>query len=613
MLLTFALVAPSPLAPSPIALSPIALSAAAQEPAAAASPSTAVAPAPTPAPVHTPPSGCALYAEWRDPAATARAFAEHAVAAPLLAQLLATVRAENPDVENLATFLGTHFQGSASDELARLAGDGLALWVTIEQEQKQGVTLAFVAPDASTGEARRAALMGALEAFAGAPGALATPTETFANARLWALGEELFLLATDTNTYVSTSRRALEPLIEKKRVPRGRRALERLLSTHAARAHGQDMFVWLDMGLVATAASMTGATPDGDEPLSQVAALLELGRDPQMQSLVGPGICHLADGESWSLGLALRGEDLDLTLASDGLASQPATLPRVDAPTAVAGGDANAAHMLLYRDFATLLRERAVLFDAERLGDIAQQVAEFELLLGGLSLEEDVLPHLSPWMEVVSRPLTYAGVPRPEMQLPAAALIMRVEGAPNLGHQLDASFQSLVAIANIERTQNGEPAMVMQLGRDGDQTWTAARFLPPGPDEPVDARYNLMPAAALVGDHWILATHEELLRDLFDEVRGQGPVSGAAPTSGARVERFAIDGPRLADLARPQLDALALANALNEGKTREQARADMEGLVWILEQTRASGAMSYEGASIVVRMSLDFTTAGGPR
>jgi hypothetical protein len=600
MLLTFALVALSPLV---------------QEPANAApsTPSTAsVAPL---APVHTPPSGCALYAEWRAPDATARAFAEHAVAAPLLAQLLATVRAENPDVDGLATFLANHFQGSASDELARLAGDGLALWVTIEQEQKQGVTLALVAPDAATGEARRAALMGALEAFAGAPGALATPTETFASARMWVLDEELFVLATDTNTYVSTSRRALEPLIEKKRVPRGRRALERLVATHAARAAGQDMFVWLDMGLVATAAAMTGATPEGDEPLARVAALLELGRDPQMQSLLGPGACHLADGESWSLGIALRGEDLDLTLASDGLASQPVTLPRVGAPAPVAGGVANAAHMLLYRDFATLLRERAVLFDATRLGDIAQQVAQFELLLGGLSLEEDVLPHLSPWLEVVSRPLAFDGVPRPEMQLPAAALIVRVEGAPNLGHQLDASFQSLVAIANIERTQNGEPAMVMQLGRDGDQTWTAARFLPPGPDEPVDARYNLMPAAALVGDHWILATHEELLRDLFDEVRAAGPVTGAAPatTDGARVERFALDGPQLAELARPQLDALALANALNEGKTREQARADMEGLVWILERTRARGAMSYEGASIVVRMELDFTTSGGPR
>jgi hypothetical protein len=574
----------------------------AQEPAA---------PAPL-APVHLPPSGCVAYAQWRDPARTVGTFAEHEVLTPLLAQLVTTMRAENPDVEKLVTFLGTHFEDSASAELARLAGDGLALWVTIEQEQQPGVTFALVSNDAATGEMRRAALFGAVEAFVEAPGALATPTETFATGDLWVLDESLFVFATPTNLYVSTARRPLEPFIEPKRTARGRRALERLVAAHTARAADQDMWVWLDMGALTTVATMSGAAADSGEPLSNVVKLIELARDPQAQSLLGPGVCNLADGASWSLGIAAHGLDVDVTLASDELASQPPTLPRTSAPAPLATGGHNVAHAVLHRDFATLLRERESLFAAQDLGDVAQQIAQIELLLGGLSLEEDVLPHLSPWMEVTSRTLTFANSPRPEMQLPAAALIVRVEDAPNLGQQLDAAFQSIVAIGNIERTQSGQPGMIMQLGRDGDQTWTTAKYFAPGEGEPIDAKFNLMPAAALVGDHWVIATHEELLIDLFDELR-----AGAAPTTGtsagARVERLAIDGPLLAELGRPQLDALALANALNEGKTREQAREDMEGLVWLLERTRAVGTLTYEENAIAVRLALSFEDVGGPR
>jgi hypothetical protein len=569
------------------------------------------APAPL-APVHLPPSGCLAYAEWRAPAHTVGTFAEHAVLTPLLAQFFASVRAENPDVDELATFLGTHFAGSASDELARLAGDGIAMWVTVEQEQQPGVTFALVSKDAATGEARRAALFGAVEAYFGSQGTIGAPTEEYPTGRLWMLDESLFVFATPTNLYVSTARRPLEPFIEPKRTARGRRALERLSAAHAARAAHQDMWAWLDMGALTTVATMSGATADSGEPLSNVVKLIELTRNPQAQSLLGPGVCNLADGASWSLGIAARGLDVDVTLASDGLASQPPTMPQVGAPAPLATGGHNVAHAVLHRDFATLLRERETLFDAQDLGDVAQQIAQIELLLGGLSLEEDVLPHLSPWMEITSRTLAFANSPRPDMQLPAAALIVRVQDAPNLGQQLDAAFQGIVALANIERTQAGQAGMVMQLGRDGDQTWTAARWMAPGDGEPVDMKFNFMPAAALVGDHWVVATHEELLVDLFDELK-----AGAAPTTGAvntaRVERLAIDGPVLADLARPQLDALALANALNEGKTREQARADMEGLVWILERTRAEGTLTYEENAIAVRLALSFEDVGGPR
>lgn len=561
-------------------------------------------------PVHTPPMGCLAYIEWRTPQATVAAIEGHEVLGPVLGELARQVLGENEDLEGLLAALSNEGE-SFTDTLARLAGDGLAVWVTFEQFAPV-FSLALPAADAEAGAARRSELLRSLERLADAPGALATPSESTDGVDVWALGDALFVVGKGADTYLSNSRNALSPLIVERRSVRGRRALERLTETHALRAAGSDLFAWIDIGAINALSGLAGGVLPTEGPAALLTTLTELPGNPQAQSLLGPGISRLAEGRSWSLRANVRGERVEVQLASDGIKTPSVLAPLSAAPAPVAmGSGVNTAHAQVYRDFGSMLTQRETLFAGRELAGIAMTVSQLELFLGGLTLQDDVLPAVSPWMEVVSRTIDFGDTPRPDLRLPAAALVLRVAREGAIGEHLDAAFQGLISVTNIGRAETGEPPLRLVLGRDGDRTWTAARFPTPAEGAPVDAIHNLVPAAALVGDHWILASHEELLVELMDEMTdaaASATSTGTTTGAGALREHARISGAPLARLAAPQLDALALMQSLEDGTSREEALEDLEGLVWILERTDADVTIDHAPDAVVVTAHLEFPT-----
>jgi hypothetical protein len=561
--------------------------------------------------VHTPPMGCLAYVEWRAPQDTVATIDEHEVLGPVLGELARQVLGENADLESLFTALSNEGE-SAADMLARLGGDGLALWLTFEQFAPV-FSFALPAADAEAGAARRTELLQTLERMVEAPGVLATPSESIDGVDVWALGDAFFVVGKGANTYVSNSRGALEPLIVERRSVRGKRALERLTRTHALRADGAELFAWVDIGAIKTLANLAGGALGSEGPAALLTDLLALPGDPQSQSLLGPGLSRLVEGKSWSLRANVSGERVELQLASDEIESSSPLAPTEPAPApAVTNVDTNTAHAQIYRDFLSMLAQRETLFDAPELAGIAMMVSQLELFLGGLTLEDDVLPAVSPWMELVSRTLEFSDTPRPDLRLPGAAIILHVGADGAIGEHLDAAFQGLIAVTNIGRAETGEPPLRLVLGRAGERTWTSARFPTPAEGAPIDAIHNFVPAAALVGDRWILASHEELLIALMDEIAPKAGSDGSAAgtTTGVRTirEHLAINGLSLARLALPQLDALALMQSLEDGISREAAREDLEGLVWILERTNADVTVDHAPDAVVVSAHLEFPT-----
>ncbi|QDU86103.1 hypothetical protein Pla163_32520 [Planctomycetes bacterium Pla163] len=559
--------------------------------------------------VHTPPMGCLAYVEWRAPQDTVATIAGHEVLGPMVGELARQALGENADLEALFAALANEGESTA-DMLARLGGDGLALWLTFEQFAPV-FSLALPAADAEAGAARRIELLHSLERMVEAPGALATPSESIEGVDVWALGDAFFVVGKGANTYVSNSRNALEPLIVERRSVRGRRALERLTETHARRASGSDLFAWVDIGAINALAGLAGGALPTEGPGAILTTLTELPGNPRAQSLLGPGITRLAEGRSWSLRANVDRQSVELQLASDGIATPSALAPTTPAPAPVVMGTGpNTAHAQVYRDFGSMLAQRDTLFAGPELAGIAMTVSQLELFLGGLTLEDDVLPAVSPWMELVGRTLAFADTPRPDLRLPGAAIVLHVGTDGAIGEHLDAAFQGLIAVTNVGRAETGEPPLRMVLGRDGERTWTSARFPTPAEGAPVDAIHNFVPAAALVGEHWILATHEELLIDLMDEIAAEKASDGAAigTTTGARPvrEHLTITGVPLARLAKPQLDALALMASLENGTSREAEREDLEGLVWILERTDADVTIDHAADAVVVSARLHF-------
>ena len=70
--------------------------------------------------------------------------------------------------------------------------------------------------------------------------------------------------------------------------------------------------------------------------------------------------------------------------------------------------------------------------------------------------------------------------------------------------------------------------------------------------------------------------------------------------------------PALAAMVAPQLDALALMQALEDGVPREEAYEDLLGLVWLLERTSATAEVRYADEAVVLGIDLDFVRAAAP-
>jgi|GEM_PF-4079313 len=560
--------------------------------------------------VQKPPTGCLAYAEWRRPQDTLAIVEEHEVLAPLLGEFARQALGEEAELAALVDALSVEGEAT-STTLARVCGDGVSAWLAFEQFEPV-VCFALPADDEAEGETRRGALLRAIEQVAGVPtGALDGAAETVGDALVWDFDGELCVVGKGRMTYLSNSRRALDAVVEPRRLVRGRRALERLETAHAARSDGSNLYAWVDMGAISALAGLAGGALGDEGPGALLAQLQELPRDPQAQSLLGPGIANLARGRSWSLTLEVAPATLSVELASDGVEGLGGLEPHGPAPRPRANA-ADLGHALVHRDLATMLREREALFDAPKLADIAMTVSQLELFLGGLTLADDVLPAVSPWIEVIAREVPFESAPRPDLRLPAAAFVLDVSNDPEIGAYLDAAFQSLVAVTSVGLAEQGQPPLRLALGRDDDHTWTAAHYPPPAEGAPVDALYNFAPAAAQVGEHWIVATHEELLVQLLDELPARTTAAPTGTERDARTERLVVDGPALAAMVAPQLDALALMQALEDGVPREEAYEDLLGLVWLLERTSATAEVRYADEAVVLGIDLDFVRAAAP-
>ena len=226
-----------------------------------------------------------------------------------------------------------------------------------------------------------------------------------------------------------------------------------------------------------------------------------------------------------------------------------------------------------YRDLAAVFRERVELFPPQTLPAFAEAVSNLTLFAGGLDLEEQILPGLSPWVRLVVRPVPFDPGAEPELPLPAAAAIVELTD-PQLGPVLVGAFQTAIGLVNVDRAQKSEDGMLLGLSLEGEVQITSARFHPPLPGDGVDVRYNLEPACAVVGRHFILGTHRALVAELAE---GQPDWKEAD---------LRVLGPAVSRVIAANFEALVVQNMLDHGNTRERAEGNVRFLQTALALVR---------------------------
>lgn len=411
-----------------------------------------------------------------------------------------------------------------------------------------------------------------------------------AGARLWDLGEAGAFAQRGALFVLAGKRRLVEDALSKAE------ALDSNRDSHARSDEANALCVaWFDRDRAEAAL--------GPQALAELSSA---AREPAVHLLLGSDLALLTAARRFEARLFLDGPRIALELTGLGIelaAAEELVSPthgELPPPLPEASTD-TVARAVLRRDLSALFAHRAALFPPASLPGFAQAASDLRPLLGGLDLEEQLLPALDHRIRVVVRNVPLDSAAAPSIRLPAAALIVELREPRRVGPTLVAAFQSLVAITNVERAQQGRPPLVLSLERVGEHELTRAALPQPEHGEEVDIAYNLEPACVLVGSTFILGTHVELVRQLLEQIE-----RGDVDPSPANGERWELFGSVLSELIATNRASLISNGILNEGKTPEEAEFEADLLAALARSMSRAVLATDRPAEDTLRVRLDF-------
>lgn len=325
---------------------------------------------------------------------------------------------------------------------------------------------------------------------------------------------------------------------------------------------------------------------DALEAHGDVGELRTMVEDPGVHIALGPMLTYLGSSSTAALRLGWSTDsiELDVVGTSPELGEGASTFPSSERPgrsIELAGMD-GVAHFALHRDLSEIISNRTELFPPRKQPELAEGLSNFALFVGGTDAVDEVLAAISERIEIVVESVPFDARATPEVPLPAAAFVLQVEDPAVNGARLVGAFQSLVALQNVQEAMNGRDGRRLTVEMYGGTTMTKAQLPPPAEGDAVDLTHNVVPACALIGDRFVLGTHDALVRRLLDRIAEDRPRKGR--TAGDRVH---IDGPSVRTLLADNRDLLVTRAVLTENKPRAQAEAEIELLLSLLEPVRS--------------------------
>jgi len=240
------------------------------------------------------------------------------------------------------------------------------------------------------------------------------------------------------------------------------------------------------------------------------------------------------------------------------LGDLPFALP--EQTIAVARMKRNLAQLWEYQD--DLIAENA-------LPQLVKFSSNFKTLTG-LTFSEELLPRLGDEVTLVAVARTWKeNETAPEVKIPHAALLWPLKTDDRMRQSIDLAFQQVMSLIGIQQAEMSRKFMVLRETYK-DVPIMTARYPAPADGEMegrtnLPIRYNFAPAAAVVGDHYVLASTDAMLKMLIDGREGRT----AAP-SGKNAGLWIKPAAGVAMLEENR-SALVAQRMLKEGEDRAAA------------------------------------------
>jgi len=267
------------------------------------------------------------------------------------------------------------------------------------------------------------------------------------------------------------------------------------------------------------------------------------------------------------------------------------------------------AALSLYRDLHQFYSAKDELFPERTSGLIF-----FENMMGiffsGRDLTNEVLAETKPEIRFVVAEQQYdSAIGTPQIQLPAFAIILRLQNPEQFNEIAEEAWQKALGLINFTRGQQAMQGLIIDRTVHEGTKFSMAYFSTSGLDDKnnLEQRFNIRPALAMPGEYLILSSTDSLARDLIDSLNRetQNKVKPIAETH-SLVE---IDTAQLSSILKANRDTMVRNDMVKKGSAQEEAEAGIDlliTLVKLVERAKLSLG-TYEGltqARLEIKLNL---------
>jgi len=312
--------------------------------------------------------------------------------------------------------------------------------------------------------------------------------------------------------------------------------------------------------------------------------------NPMNRLLFAPFLGALKDATWLASGIKVDADRVNIQIVTDRPAGSENALNNFAMPQEPGAGampnvsvPGQMAALSFYRDLHKFYAAKDELFPDRTSGIIF-----FENMMGiffsGKDLTEEVLAHTLPDVRfVVAEQRFDERSGTPAMKLPGFALIVQLRDPAKFELIAKEAWQKAIGLVNFTRGQKALPGLIIDSAVHNDTPYTTSYFsIADEPNkEAADIRFNFRPGLAIAGDRLIMSSSEPLTRDLIDALK-QEREQGEAPVAGKHSLASIKSGP-LASILSANREALVRQNMVEDGKTREEAEQEVNGLLLVLK------------------------------
>ncbi|MFI5403923.1 MAG: hypothetical protein ACHQ1G_13375, partial [Planctomycetota bacterium] len=260
------------------------------------------------------------------------------------------------------------------------------------------------------------------------------------------------------------------------------------------------------------------------------------------------------------------------------------------------------------RSLPALWNHRDELVSEREIPKLVEFETNFGNLTGGMDFVEQFLPALGDEMSFLATRRTWAeGKPAPAIRLPQMAFLFPVRASEDLALKLEIAFHTGIGIINATQGMAGQSFRPPVSENYKDVLIVHARYLPASEGE-IEAsnglpiRFNFEPTAALVGDHYVIATAPGIVKQLVDGRGGSTP-AGANVNSGL----WLMPAEARRGLAENR-EGLVANTMLEKGDDRPTAEKKIDLLLDLSRYVRAFSMTAEEGGGVYA-LALEFDAA----